>query len=54
MAENFGRLLEGLGDGENAAAAYASFGEVFSHNLDEDVRNFGEIMKTGAVRGPVC
>jgi thiol-disulfide isomerase/thioredoxin len=50
MAENFGRLLESLGDGESAAAAYQTFGEIFSQNLDEDLRNLGEIMKTGAVR----
>jgi thiol-disulfide isomerase/thioredoxin len=50
MAENFGRLLESLGDGENAAAAYQTFGEIFSQNLDEEIRNVGENMKTGAVR----
>jgi thiol-disulfide isomerase/thioredoxin len=50
LAENFGRLLEGLGDGDNAAAAYQSFGEILSQNLDEDIRNYGEMLKTGAVR----
>jgi thiol-disulfide isomerase/thioredoxin len=50
LAENLGRLLESLGDGENAAAAYAAFGEIFSQNLNEDIRAFGEVMKTGAVR----
>jgi thiol-disulfide isomerase/thioredoxin len=50
LAENFGRMLEGLGDGENAAAAYQSFGEIFSQNLDEDLRSLGEVLKTGAVR----
>ncbi len=50
LAENYGHLLEALGDGENAAAAYASFGDVFSQNLDEEIRDLGESMKTGAVR----
>jgi thiol-disulfide isomerase/thioredoxin len=50
LAENFGRLLESLGDGENAAAAYQTFGEIFSQNLDDDIRSFGEMLKTGAVR----
>ncbi|HET6329064.1 MAG TPA: TlpA disulfide reductase family protein [Planctomycetaceae bacterium] len=50
LADNFGRMLEALGDGENAAAAYQSYGEIFSHNLDEDIRGFGEVLKTGAVR----
>jgi thiol-disulfide isomerase/thioredoxin len=50
LADNLGRLLEGLGDGENAAAAYQSFGEIFSQNLNEDIRSFGEMLKTGAVR----
>jgi thiol-disulfide isomerase/thioredoxin len=50
MADNLGRVLEGLGDGENAAAAYQSFGEIFSQNLNEDIRGFGEMLKTGAVR----
>jgi thiol-disulfide isomerase/thioredoxin len=50
LAKNFGRLLESLGDGENAAAAYQSFGEIFSQNLDEEIRAYGEVLKTGAVR----
>ncbi len=50
LAENFGRMLEGLGDGENAAAAYGSFGEVLSQNLDKKIRDYGEILKNGAVR----
>jgi thiol-disulfide isomerase/thioredoxin len=50
LAQNLGRLLESLGDGENAAAAYQAFGEVFSQNLDEEIREFGEMLKTGAVR----
>jgi thiol-disulfide isomerase/thioredoxin len=50
LAEGLGRMLESLGDGENAAAAYSSFGEILSQNLDEQVRAVGEKMKTGAVR----
>jgi thiol-disulfide isomerase/thioredoxin len=50
LAENFGRMLESLGDGDNAAAAYQTFGEIFSQNLDEDIRGYGEMLKTGAVR----
>ena len=50
LAENLGRLFEALGDGENAAAAYKSFGEILSRNLNEDIRSFGELLKTGAVR----
>ena len=56
FAEGLGRLFESLGDGESASAAYASFGEVLSQNLDEEIRHVGEKMKTGAVNagGPVC
>ena len=50
LAENFGRLLESLGDGENAAAAYETFGDILSQNLDEEIHNYGEILKTGGVR----
>jgi thiol-disulfide isomerase/thioredoxin len=50
LAENLGRLLESLGDGDNAAAAYGAFGEIFSQNLNEEIRAFGEVMKNGAVR----
>ncbi len=50
LADNFGRMLEALGDGENAAAAYQTYGEIFSQNLNEDIRALGETLKTGAVR----
>jgi thiol-disulfide isomerase/thioredoxin len=50
LAESFGRALENVGDGENAAAAYTNFGEVLSRNLDEKTRDRGEMLKNGAAR----
>jgi thiol-disulfide isomerase/thioredoxin len=50
FASQLGQMLEMLGDGDVAAAAYAKFGDILSKNLDENFRNVGEKMKTGAVR----
>jgi thiol-disulfide isomerase/thioredoxin len=50
FASQLGQMLEMLGDGDVAAAAYATFGDILSKNLDKDYRAAGEKMKTGAVR----
>ena len=50
FATNLGQMLEMLGDGDVAAAAYEKFGDILSKNLDENFRSVGEKMKTGAVR----
>jgi thiol-disulfide isomerase/thioredoxin len=50
FAMELGRILEGLGDGATAAAAYEAFGSVLSKNLDENIRALGQKMKTGGVR----
>jgi thiol-disulfide isomerase/thioredoxin len=50
FASQLGQMLEMLGDGDVAAVAYATFGDILSKNLDENFRSVGEKMKTGAVR----
>ena len=49
FASNLGTMLEMIGDGETAAKAYATFGDILSKNLDENFRAVGEKMRTGAV-----
>jgi thiol-disulfide isomerase/thioredoxin len=49
FANNLGQMLELIGDGETAAKAYATFGDILSKNLDENFRSVGEKMRTGAV-----
>jgi len=49
FATNLGQMLEMIGDGETAAKAYTTFGAILSKNLDENFRNVGEKMRTGAV-----
>jgi thiol-disulfide isomerase/thioredoxin len=50
FASQLGQMLEGLGDGDVAAAAYEKFGDILSKNLDENFRSLGERMKNGAAR----
>jgi thiol-disulfide isomerase/thioredoxin len=49
FATNLGQMLEMIGDGETAAKAYMTFGNILSKNLDENFRSVGEKMRTGAV-----
>jgi thiol-disulfide isomerase/thioredoxin len=50
VAQQLGRMLEMLGDGASAAAAYEKFGDILSNNLDPQLHMAGERLKTGAVR----